>query len=149
MQNVASLIPRPLQVYNNTHETPNINTALNFDKCISVLKIAFLILALLGPPMISTQTMPYELSRGANITLDCQYTSNPIQRLYKWEHRIIDQIDVLFENSTSDHYTVTAYSLTINDITADDAGLYMCNVTNQCGSDGVNFVLDVIGKSKS
>ena len=94
--------------------------------------------------MISTPIkVLFQLSRGTNVTLDCQYSSNPIQRLYKWEHNR----DVIFENSTNDHYTVTANSLTIHDITPNDAGLYKCNVTNQCGSDGVTFVLDVIGKS--
>ena len=88
--------------------------------------------------------MPVVVPRGDNATLECQYSSNPVQRVYKWQR--LNNVAVLFENTTNDHYTITPHSLTIHNVTPDDGDIYFCNVTNQCGSRFARLGLDVIGK---
>ena len=77
--------------------------------------------------------------------MDCQFTSNPEQRIDKWEFLG----ESIFMNTTDSHYRVTQNAFSIYNITPDDATVYLCNVTNQCGSDTVAYTLEVIGTSKS
>jgi hypothetical protein len=95
-----------------------------------------------GRPEITSTNIGFTVSRGDNTTMDCQFTSNPEQRIYKWQFLGTS----IYQNTTDSHYIVTPNALSINDITPDDAGFYFCNVTNQCGSDTVPYTLEVIGK---
>ena len=52
----------------------------------------------------------------------------------------------IFENTSDNHYTVTPTTLTIYNVTPDDANFYTCNVTNQCGTATIPYTLEVIGK---
>ena len=98
--------------------------------------------SLIGHPEMSSTPMAFIVSKGDNITMDCQFTSNPEQRLYKWQFLGMS----IFTNTTDSHYTVTPNTFSIYNITPDDAGVYICNVTNQCGSGTVAYTLEVIGK---
>lgn len=82
------------------------------------------------------------VSRDDNITMQCQYSSNPVQRVYKWQHHD----GSIFPNTTNTHFTVTPHTLTIHQVTPSDAGVYLCNVTNQCGTDSNAFNLEMIGE---
>ena len=48
-------------------------------------------------------------------------------------------------DDTSGHYSVGTYSLTVYNLTATDGGLYICNVTSQCGSDQTTYHVIIIG----
>ena len=98
----------------------------------------------IGRPEILSLGMTLTLSRGDNVTMDCQFTSNPLQRVYKWH--LLRTSDSILLNESNNHYTVTPNTLSIYNITPDDANAYICNVTNQCGSATVAYNLEVIGK---
>ena len=95
-----------------------------------------------GHPEIMSSVRTFTLSRGDNVTMDCQYTSNPVERVYKWQFLGKS----IFMNTSDSHYMVTPSTLTVYNITPDDANVYICNVTNQCGSDHLTYPLEVIGK---
>ncbi len=87
----------------------------------------------------STQTLP----AGSNVTLVCLYTANPAVRGYKWVH---NDLTLLPGGGEDPHYGVTNTSLTIGGLNTSDGGLFRCNVTNQCGSSLIAFLLYVIGE---
>lgn len=98
----------------------------------------------LGPPEITSPGMALVLARGDNVTMQCLFTSNPVERVYKWQHTTSGT--TIFPDNMDPHYTVTPGSLTIHRLLPSDAGVYLCNVTNQCGSDSIVYHLQLIGK---
>ena len=96
-----------------------------------------------GRPQISSSGMTFTVSRGDNVTMDCQFTANPVERIYKWQQFV--GRTTLFMNTSDGHYIITPRTLSIYNITPDDANSYLCNVTNQCGSNNVAYILEVIG----
>lgn len=82
----------------------------------------------------------------SELSLDCEYSSNPTARGYKWS---LNNRPLALDNIAS-RYVITdspnMYVLTVQNITASDAGVYDCNVTNQCGSDFVAYYVEIIGE---
>ena len=70
------------------------------------------------------------------------YTANPAVRGYKWVHNS----HTLLPGGENPHYVVTNTSLTIGRLNESDGGLFLCNVTNQCGYNVVAFLLRIIGR---
>ena len=101
-----------------------------------------------GPPTIAIASPinVVELTVNSELSLECDYTGNPTVRGYKWS---LSNISLLTEDS-SDHYVVTERPsvLTVHNLTADDAGVYRCNVTNQCGSDYLSYYVEIIGEER-
>ena len=97
-----------------------------------------------GPPMISSDSDGFEIPVSAEVTLNCQYTANPIVTIYKWQQQYADSVIL----ESTNHYTVNQYTLTIHNVTVQDAGVFHCNVTNQCGYNTVAHLVSIIGKYK-
>lgn len=96
-----------------------------------------------APPQVSSSSPPIqELPVNANLTLACSYSANPTVRGYKWTHNG----HTLLVGDTDPHYTVTNNSLSINSLNSSDGGLFLCNVTNQCGFGVYPFLIRLIGK---
>ncbi len=100
-----------------------------------------------APPSISSSSSSVIIvSVDSEVTLNCAYFANPVVRVYKWVHQNRDDNNntgIILESS--DHYTVNPHLLVVHNATVDDAGLYDCNVTNQCGSQTLGYLLDMIG----
>ncbi len=97
-----------------------------------------------GPPTITPDPVSsrvMEVSVGTEMSLTCEYFANPVARVYKWVH--IDEGIIL---ESSDHYTVNQYSLVVHNVTVEDAGVYDCNVTNQCGNRTLGYLVNIIGE---
>ena len=91
---------------------------------------------------------------GSTITLQCPHTANPAPRSYRWEHTstsqglvgIISEEGGGAEEGQGGHYRLSNDALTIVNATVSDEGFYLCNVTNQCGSDFVIYFVEILGK---
>lgn len=98
-----------------------------------------------GPPTIAVPpSHTVELTVNSELSLECDYSGDPTVRGYKWS--LND--DSLLTMDSNAHYVITDRPpmLTVHNLSADDAGVYDCNVTNQCGSDFVAYLVEIIGK---
>lgn len=94
------------------------------------------------PPMISSSSSrQIEVSVDSEVMFDCVYFANPAVRVYKW---VYQNQDIILESSG--RYIVSPQSLTVQNATIEDAGVYGCNITNQCGSQTIGYILDIIGE---
>ena len=100
-----------------------------------------------GPPQITSSppSRTVEINVSSELTLTCQYTANPVVTVYKWVH--VDDGTIILESTN--HYTKNRYSLVVHNLTIEDAGVYECNLTNQCGDRTLPYLVHVIGESES
>lgn len=94
-----------------------------------------------SPSISSSSSSLIKVSVDSEVTLDCIYFANPAVRVYKW---VFQDQEIILESR--DHYTVNQYSLIVHNATVDNAGIYDCKVTNQCGSQTIGYLLDIIGE---
>ncbi len=78
----------------------------------------------------------------SNLTLSASYKSNPEARGFKWERNK----QSLIVGQGDPHYLVTNTSLTIENVNTTDGGFYYYNVTNQCGSNVLPFLVTVLDR---
>ena len=75
-----------------------------------------------------------------NLTISCSWKANPKARGFKWERNK----QSLIVGHEDPHYIITNNSLTIESVNSTDGGFYYYNVTNQCGSSILPFLVTVI-----
>ena len=91
--------------------------------------------------------MPYSRSVLAtdNFTLQCQTTGvpSPVIKWIKNEQLLIQNDATIIYNATSD--STTNSTLTVVNVTIEDAGQYICEASNEVGSSTIRFDVDVSG----
>lgn len=93
-----------------------------------------------GPPWVSRQVEERQTARlGRTVRLPCPVEGDP-PPLILW---VKDGRNV---NQGYSRYRVLKQSLKIKEVEMEDAGVYICRVTNGFGSIALNFTLIVIGK---
>jgi len=93
-------------------------------------------------PVISSESDSLVAPVGTDVRLTCDYSANPIVTIYKWTQQ--DSNNTIFDST--EHYTLNQYSMEIHDLTVADAGVFSCNVTNQCGFATVTHLVTIIGE---
>ena len=89
---------------------------------------------LLGPPVITGAPNLIIPAISSDVTLQCNFTSNPLSYPVQWYKSILNNPLSKQELTSNSHYTLSDNLLTIHAITSTDTGIYTCNITNQCGS---------------
>lgn len=126
----------------------NTNTSILLDHLL-ILSISFVEMV---------QTMPSKVGmKGSKVTLDCTFNSSERWYLMQWKLKLPDKDDVtittllnsgkssspmpIWENGISDNFRKRArtsvfvdistvdFSLSINDFSCNDTGIYLCEVT--------------------
>lgn len=115
-----------------------INCYVNWTNAVLLLKTFFFFAP--GPPWVSRKVEDRQTAKlGHTVRLPCPVEGDP-PPLVLW---VKDGRNV---NTGWSRYKVLRKSLKIKEVELEDAGEYICRVTNGFGSLALNFTLIVIGK---
>ncbi|CAG2234906.1 HMCN [Mytilus edulis] len=99
-------------------------------------------------PQVGSTDTQYTIEVGSNVTLYCDIKSNlPVRSIY-WlftPYGKTEQVAIQTNDSRYTGGTTQEASLTINDVTFDDIGMYKCSAMNEIGvGSGPNMMLSVV-----
>ena len=107
----------------------------------------FILILFLDIPTVHRTDELYTVVLGNNITMNCNYSSDPPVTHVQWKYNNSDSL--LNIPIGKERYTGSIPpnpSLTIINTTFQDSGIYLCMVTNYLGSDvSDSIILQIIG----
>jgi hypothetical protein len=100
--------------------------------------------SLYGPPSITGVSQKHFAPADTDLVLQCNFTSNPLNYPIRWYKVPLYPPNTPEKITTNSHYKISGNKLTIHSITPSDVSYYICNISNQCGTNTSSIPLLIV-----